>query len=314
MKHIFVVNPHAGKGKGQSELNEKIRRYCDSHDVEYEIYTTTAAGDGTRFVKERASSGESIRFYAVGGDGTLYEVVNGAYGFPNVEVGIIPIGSGNDFIRLFGGKDAFSDIAAQINGTPAVFDLIRCGDKYAINQCSMGFDAEVCAKQAEFKKLPFLKGETAYVASLLFCFLTKMDHVFTIKIDEDEPFTSPVLFCVGANSRWYGGGFKCAPCAMPDDGELDFVILKKAFNKLKLLTIINKYKRGEHMNWPITVYRRGKKINIKSDELAAVNIDGECDYVTESTFEVIPRAIKFSIPTVSRFFEQEKSGELSNKL
>ena len=80
MKHIFVVNPNAGKGKNKAMdyVSPKIKEICGKYNLEYEIYPTTGKGDGIRFVKERAASGEEIRFYACGGDGTLYEIVNGA--------------------------------------------------------------------------------------------------------------------------------------------------------------------------------------------------------------------------------------------
>ncbi|MCR5041092.1 MAG: diacylglycerol kinase family lipid kinase [Clostridia bacterium] len=310
MLHSFIINPNAGKGKVQGRLVADINSYCAAHGVDYEIYVTKCAGDGTRYVRERAQQVEKVRFYAVGGDGTLYEVVNGAAGLENVEVGIIPIGSGNDFIRLFGGKGAFSQLDAQINGTPVTLDLIRCGEKFAINQCSMGFDAEVCAKQAEFKKVRFLSGETAYLASLVYCLLHKLGAVFTIKIDDDDPFTKNVLFCVGANSRWYGGGFQCAPKALPDDGKLDVVVLSNEFSRLKLFSVIFDYKKGKHLSWPITTYRRANRVSISSEKPAAVNVDGECEYVHESEFELVPGAIRFNIPTVSTYIADRQSGRL----
>ena len=198
---------------------------------------------------------------ACGGDGTLFEVVNACACKENAEVAAFPLGSGNDFIRIFGDKKDLRNVADHVNGTVMDFDLIKCGDQYAINQCSMGIDAEVCAKQAHFKKFPLLTGETAYTAALLYCFIGKMKSRFTITIDDGEPFTQDVLFCVGANSRWYGGGYMAAPKALTYDGLLDFIIVKKQGIRLKLLPLINKYKRGEHLDWDITTFKRGKKIS-----------------------------------------------------
>lgn len=132
-------------------------------------------------------------FYACGGDGTLYEVVNGAYGYPNCEVAVIPLGSGNDFVRLFGTKEQFCNVEAQVTGIPVELDVIKCGDKIAINQCSMGMDAEVCAKQSYFKKMPLMTGETAYVAAALQALCKKIGHEFTITIDDGEPIKQDVL-------------------------------------------------------------------------------------------------------------------------
>ena len=137
-----------------------------------------------------------------------------------------------------------------------------------------------------------------------------MKSRFTITIDDGEPFTQNVLFCVGANSRWYGGGYKAAPKALTYDGLLDFVILEKRGIRLKLLPLISKYKKGEHLDWDITTFKRGKKINIKSEKPAAVNVDGECQYVTESTFEIIEKGIKFVVPACSDFMERVKNNNV----
>lgn len=309
MRHVFIINPAAGKGKALEIIKPQIEKICAENGLDYEIYVTTAQGDGQAYVRKCAEAGEEIRFYACGGDGTIYEVVNGAFGFENAQTAAVPLGSGNDFIRLFGTKDIFLDLNNVVCGTPTKLDVIKCGDQIAINQCSMGLDAEVCAKQAYFKKIPLLKGEAAYVAALLYCFLKKVNSEFTVTIDDDEPFTSTVLFAVGANSRWYGGGFKAAPKAMPNDGELDFIIVKKTMNRLKLLSLIGKYKRGEHLGWDVTIFKRGSKIKIHSDKPAAVNVDGECDYVNDSVFEIIKDGMTFVVPKNSPFFELRKEWE-----
>jgi diacylglycerol kinase family enzyme len=118
------------------------------------------------------------------------------------------------------------------------------------------------------------------------------------------------LFCFCGNSRWYGGGFMAAPLALPDDGLLDIVLVEANMSRLKLLTLLNKYKRGEHLDWDITTFKRGKKINIKSSKPAAVNVDGECQYVTESTFEIIEKGVKFVVPACSDFMERVKNNNV----
>lgn len=310
MKHVFVINPKAGKGKAVCDFKPKIEEYCNKNALDYQIHVTSAAYEAIGYVRELAKKGEKTRFYACGGDGTLFEVVNGAFGYCNAEVAVIPLGSGNDFIRLFGTKEQFLDIEAQVNGIATDLDIIKCDDVIAINQCSMGFDAEINAKQCYFKKMPFMKGETAYMAALLYCFLKKVNNVFTIKIDGGEPFTQNTLFCVAANSRWYGGGFKAAPLAMPDDGLLDFIIVKKTMNRLKLLGLVDKYKQGKHLEWDFTNFVKGKKITIHSDTVAAINCDGEKRFSNDATFEIVEKGIKFVIPSNSSYFEDKASGKL----
>lgn len=313
MKHVFVVNPNAGKGKGKALdiIKPMIEEYFSKNGGEYEIHVTTAAYEGIDFVKNYPETDDITRFYACGGDGTLFEVVNGAFGKKNAQVAVIPLGSGNDFIRLFGNKETFINIGAQVNGTPLELDVIKCCDRIAINQCSMGIDAEVCAKQSSFKKIPIFNGETAYTAALFYCFIGKMKSVFNISIDDAPAFTRKVLFCYCGNSRWYGGGYMAGPKAMPDDGLLDFVVVKKSVPRIKLLPLINKYKRGEHLDWEITQFVRGRKMTIHSDKTAAVNIDGECVFVNDCTFEIVDKGITFVVPETSTYFEDVASGKIS---
>ncbi len=312
MKHIFIINPTAGNGIDCNAYSEKIKSAFKELNIqdEYEIHLTTSETDAYDYTKSQVETGEHIRFYACGGDGTLSEVVNACAEHKNAEVATIPLGSGNDFIRIFGKKEDLLDVKAHILGTPMEFDLIKYEDQYAINQCSMGLDAEVCAKQASFKKLPFLSPEAAYTAALLFTFLGKMKNTFTIQFDDDEPFTKDVLFCVVANSRWYGGGYMAAPKALTYDGLLDFVVVEKNCSKLTLLGLIAPYKRGEHLSWERTHFKRGKKITIKSTKPSAVNFDGEVKIVTEATFNIVEKAITYVVPKNSDFMKKVEEGTL----
>ncbi len=311
MKHLFIVNPMCGKGISIERCSAGIVEAMDKAGItDYEIHTTTGPRDGYEYAKREVDKGEPIRVYACGGDGTLYEVVNACACKKNAQVAAFPLGSGNDFIRIFGDKKDLRNVSDHVNGTPMEFDLIKCGDEYAINQCSMGIDAEICANQAKFKKLPLLSGESSYTAALLYSFLFKMKSRFTVTIDDGEPFTEDVLFCVGANSRWYGGGYMAAPKALTYDGQLDFIIVKKDVPRVGLLPLISKYKRGEHLDWDRTIFKRGKKINIKSAHIAAVNVDGETHYTTESTFEIIEKGITFVVPGCSDFMERVKNNNV----
>ena len=302
MKHYFIINPAAGKGNKASEYISKIEQYISSNNLDGEIYKTKEFRDGQRFVESIASKGEPVRFYACGGDGTLYEVVNGCYKYDNCEVACIPLGSGNDFVRLFG---ATTDLNEHVNGVPTKLDLIFTEDKVAINQCSMGLDAEICAKQANFKKLPLVTGSFAYDLSCLYCIAGKLKSKFRITVD-DKVYEDTFLFCYIGNSKWYGGGYKAGPLAMPNDGLLDIVMVKIPGGRLKILPLISKYKAGEHLDWDITTFVRGKKIKIESKKEAAVNVDGECEYVSHREFEIIPNGITFVVPKNSDFLKSNE--------
>ncbi len=300
MKHIFVVNPVSGKGETAKAYIPTIENYIKEHCLDAEIYVTKASRDGMRFVEERAKSGEEIRFYSCGGDGTLYEVVNGCYKYSNCQVANIPLGSGNDFCRLFGKNTELDD---HVNGVPVKLDLIETNGAVAINECAMGLDSEICAKQADFKKLPLVNGELAYSLSALYCLMGKTKNHFKITLDDQEEFENDYLFCYIGNSRWYGGGYMAAPKAMPNDGLIDVVMVRCDRGRLRLLKLIAPYKKGEHLDWDITTFKRAKKVKIESRNPAAVNVDGEVDIVTEREFKLLEKAITFVVPRDSKFLD-----------
>ncbi|MDR1928177.1 MAG: hypothetical protein LBQ33_06015, partial [Oscillospiraceae bacterium] len=161
VRHIFVINPTAGKGNWVARLKECIREETEKAGVNAEIYAELGQKKMEEHVRQLAQSGQALRIYACGGDGTIFSVVNASYGCRNVQIAAIPFGSGNDFIRLFGAKEELQEIARHIHGTPLWIDAIECAGEVAINQCSMGLDAEVCAKQISFKKIPWMSGEFA---------------------------------------------------------------------------------------------------------------------------------------------------------
>lgn len=312
MKYVFIVNPAAGKKKAGNFVPE-IEKICKAKGINYEVYITKGVGDAKKYTEKLGESGEKINVYGCGGDGTLFEVINGAVGYDNLSVGTLPLGSGNDFIRNFGTKKDFLDVRSQIEGETHKIDLIKCADKYAISQCSMGLDAEVCAKQATFKKLPFMSGEMAYTASLIYCFLTKTANVFDVSIDDGEFETYDLLFSLCGNARYYGGGYKGVPLAICDDGLLDFVIIKKDMPVIKFLKYFGDYKAGQHLGWERTVFKRGKKMTVRSRKFSAVNVDGECEFVKERTFEIVPKGISFIFPTTVSFDKIHKEWEEENK-
>ncbi|MBR5246704.1 MAG: YegS/Rv2252/BmrU family lipid kinase [Clostridia bacterium] len=306
MKHIFVVNPVSGKGKNAKNYIPTIEKYIKEKGINADIYVTTAQGDGMRYVENVAKNGEPVRFYSCGGDGTLYEIVNGCYKYPNCEVANIPLGSGNDFSRLFGRNTNIDD---HINGVPVKLDLIETNGQVAINECAMGVDSEVCAGQADFKKLPMVNGEIAYTLSALNCVIKgKVKNHFKITIDNDKVYEDDFLFCYIGNSRWYGGGYMAAPGAMPNDGLIDCVMVKYPPEIAKkgvfgLVPLLLKYKKGEHLSWEFTKLVHCKHVKIESTNPAAVNVDGECAFVTEREFKLLEGAITFIVPRGSKFLD-----------
>ncbi|MCL2532360.1 MAG: hypothetical protein FWE40_09480 [Oscillospiraceae bacterium] len=304
MRHVFVVNPCSGKKNDPALVVQGIRDACAAAGIVPEIYAEHNCEGMMQFMRDAAQSGDPVRIYACGGDGTLYCAVNATYGHRNVQIAVVPYGSGNDFIRLFGEKELLRDISRHIHGTPHWIDAIESGEDVGVNIVSMGFDAEVNDKQTQLKKLPLISGKTAYLLAVLYCLPRKIFNRFTVTIDDGQPVTSDFMFAIGGNCRWYGGGFQPCPTAMPDDGLMDCVTIEKEKGRLWMLMNINTYKRGGHENnpdWPFSKLVRGKTMRVQSDVPAVVNIDGEARMATDVTFTLKEKAICYVVPQGSEF-------------
>ena len=139
MKHIFIVNPAAGKSDRTAEYREMIDAAFAPRGLSYELLVSNAPGECRTLARQAAQSGEEVRLYACGGDGTLNEVVNGVVGYDNAAVTHFPGGSGNDTIKIFDDPAAFTSIERLLDAEEARFDLIRCNGSYALNVLSIGF-------------------------------------------------------------------------------------------------------------------------------------------------------------------------------
>lgn len=298
MKHMFIINPAAGKGKRSLKLIPEIKAYFAEYPDDYEIYITKAKRDATDYVRRRAMQGEAFRFYACGGDGTLMEVLNGAYGYENAEIACIPCGSANDYVRIYGGKAAFTPIAAQVNGTAHEVDVIDCNGYISFNICTMGMDADVADKMIWFKHYPLVTGPMAYQLAIVYVFLHHFGRRLHITMETKDGIvvkTGDFLFTLAANGQYYGGGFRGAPQAVVDDGLLDFICID-TIRRLAVPSFLKRYKAGKHLDMPIIHTYRGYRMHVDSDSPITMCVDGECFTENEVNFEIHPKAVKFVLP------------------
>ena len=302
MKHIYVLNPAAGRGDRSAELTEQIHSaYPKGESVQ--IYRTTGRGDATRFVRAYCAEhkDESLRFYACGGDGTLGEVVNGAIGFPNAAVGLLPVGTGNDFVRSFTSPDRFLNLAAQRMGKEIVLDVIRCNDLYCVNLLNIGFDCEVVVKTGEIKRKPYVPKGMAYGMGVALELIRKPGVKAMIEIDGGAPCERELLLCAIGNGAYYGGGFMPLPFASLQDGLLDLCIVKNV-SRTKFVSLVGTYKKGKHVvsaNKDILEYRRCRSLRITFPSLQNVCLDGEVRPMNGCDIEVLPAALRFVVPVGS---------------
>ncbi len=300
MKHIYLINPAAGRSDATEELTSKIEAaYAAEGAPELVIYRTTGVGDATRYVKDHCTRhSEEVHFYACGGDGTFSEVAGGAAGFSHAAVGLIPVGTGNDFKRSFVGTDHFLDIAAQRDGEVMEMDLIDCNGIYGVNLLNTGFDCEVVVKTGEIKRNPLIPRGMAYGMGVAIELVRKPGVKVEISIDDGPAEQKELLLCAVGNGACYGGGFTPCPYASPRDGMLDLCIVKNV-SRAKFVQLVGSYRKGTHVvakNASLLDYIRCRKIHMKFAEPQNVCMDGEVRRMTECDIKVVPGGLRFILP------------------
>lgn len=302
MKHCFLLNPAAGKGKSYTKLEVQIHNYCLEHRLTYEVYYTSGVGDAEKYVRKvcaEGNSGDRYRFYACGGDGTLCETINGAVGFACAEVAVIPIGTGNDFVRNFTLPDKFMDIGAQVGGSVRRLDLVRYNDRYYANMLNTGFDCEVVRKVAQIKNNPAVPERLAYVFGVLIELIKKPGVKMSVSVDGGEPVEKDLLLtCIG-NGSFCGGGFCSEPYASLEDGRLDVCFIKNV-SRAKFISMLGSYKKGSYLERgdadSFAEYVRCSRLDISFPFPQSVSIDGEIEQYESISVSVEPGALRFCLP------------------
>ena len=293
MKHIFIINPAAGKADKTAEYTAKITAACEGLD--YKIRLTEAPGDATRMAREAAQTGEEVRLYACGGDGTLNEVVAGAAGYENAAVTAYVGGSGNDFVKVFDDRDAFRDLSRLLDAETAVFDLIDCNGHPSINICCVGLDSRIGADMIRYKRLPFVSGSMAYILPILTNLLKGISEHYIVEVDGERIEGDMTFVCV-ANARYYGGGFYAVPDAQPDDGKLDILLVNKV-RLWQVPTALAKYKAGRYKELgKLARHIRTDRITVRCDKDSPVNLDGEIRMMRNVQMKISDKKIRFFYP------------------
>lgn len=303
MKHVFIINPAAGKENSYEEIRQALETL--ERPVDYELYETQAPGDATAFIRNYcATHTDPVRFYACGGDGTLNEVVNGAVGFAHASVGCYPCGSGNDFVKYYGGKRVFLNVKELVEAPEESIDLMRVGNKYAINATHFGFDSCVAKTMMNVRRKKLIGGKNAYTTGVVVGLLKAMKNACKVYVDGEllNP-KGTILLCTVANGQYVGGSFRCAPRSLDNDGLLE-VCLVHPVSHLTFLKLIGDYTKGTHLGNPkfdkLIEYRRGKTVQIEAPEGFLYSFDGELIAQNRFVVEVVPEALRFAVPKTAK--------------
>ncbi len=307
MKTIFILNPCAGQGKAINTLQNEIKQAAKRLNADVEIYVTSAEGDAENFVRNYCQNQGKARFIACGGDGTLSEVLNGAIKCKEAEIGVIPCGTGNDFVRNFPDVDGFLSPEAQLCGETILCDAMRYREiktdskiRYCANMFNIGFDCNVADMAAKLKKKPLISGSMAYFWGIFLILIQKKGANLSIATDGIEKYDGPLLLCSMANGAYCGGGIKSNPLASITDGQININIIYN-ISRLNFIHKLPYYMKGTHINLPnidnIIYTGKCKEVFVTpKDGTFRVSVDGEIKTIGQTKFEIVPQAFQFVIP------------------
>lgn len=287
----FIVNPNARSGLGKAVWKD-LEAILKREKIDYKVYFTKYQKHATQIVREITSDGEEHTIVALGGDGTVNEVVNGIAHYDRAILGYIPIGSSNDFAR---GLELPKDPTEALNAVltcphlhPMNVGELRYQSKlrrFAVS-AGMGFDADICHEAVVSKVKFFLNklglGKLTYVGIAIHRLFLTTPCTVKITLDYDKEITLPNTYFVAImNNRYEGGGVKFAPKAKNDDDKLDIVIAAD-IPKLKVLTLFPTAFAGWHTKFKGVHIHRATHIAIHSERPLPLHTDGEPIFLQNS--------------------------------
>lgn len=293
-RHLFIVNPQArhGEGENAAPVIERLLAH-----VPHDMVETVSPGHAT----DLAASAEGYDVViAVGGDGTVHEVLNGLMRRPagsRPALGVLPTGSGNDTCRTYGVPlDLSEAVLVLASGERRRFDVGVCNGLYFNNSFAAGLDAKVTAKAVEYKITKQRSGLWLYLTALLHV-LFKDLGAFRLRVsfDRAEATELETLIVAVTNGATYGGGFKITPEADPTDGVFDVCMidplsLHEALWRLPFVIA------GKHTNMNVVHMSRHTSVSIESEAPLPAQIDGEVLYEKSYEVSMLPGAIECIVP------------------
>ncbi len=285
MRVALIVNPRAGRCTGR-RVAAIACRLLEEAGWEVAVETTSAPGEGEALARNAAAGCDLV--VGVGGDGTLSELLNGLLG-SGVACGLVPCGTGNDFARFVGIHESAEMAARQIlGGRPVAIDMGRLStpSRHFVNTVGVGFDAAVAGRINRRRRLT--RGLAAYLPAVLHELAANTFLPARVQVDE-RVFEDEWLLVAVANGNAYGAGFKIAPKAACDDGELDVVLVQRT-GRLDVLRSLRLALRGQHERHPKVRMLRGRHVRIETERRAPALVDGDLLAQTPLEIDVAPGA------------------------
>jgi len=272
--YYAIVNPTAGRGAA-ARVWPVVREVLAERGARVQLAPTRGRGHATELAQEAATAGWPV-VVAVGGDGTVHEVVNGLMRASAAgeapALGIVPVGSGNDFALLAGIPRDPAEAARRIaSGTERRVDVGRVGERWFTNGVGVGLDARVAVEANRSRRF---KGIGIYLWALAKVLRGFTPPVMRVEIDGTEVLERPMTLVTVGNGGRHGGGFWICPSARLDDGLLD-VCVCDGLSKPRILRLLPKVMRGTHAGESCVHMRTARRVRIASESPVAVHADGE---------------------------------------
>ncbi|MFN2388840.1 MAG: diacylglycerol kinase family protein [Actinomycetota bacterium] len=298
---VLICNPRSGRGSVERALPEVIER-LEARDLAYEVRRTEGRGHASAIARDALHQGKRF-VVAMGGDGTIHEVVNGMIEDdraidPGAVLGVVAAGSGSDFIRTFGLPASPGVAVAHLDGDGSFpIDIGKITfqkdgatvTRYFANIAEAGIGAECVARAA---RLPRWLGPTIYFFA--FWMTLRKHKTAQVEVDlVDRSYVGPMNNLVVANCQFFGGGMKIAPKAAPTDGVLDIQI--EHARKREAVALVPKIYKGEHLPHPEIEEAKRVRASISADRPLLIEADGEVLGHTPATFELLKEAISLKV-------------------
>ena len=301
---VFIVNPIAGNGYGKT-IVPKLREMILKHNVDAEIIFTERSGHASELSEFYLKKGFKY-IIAVGGDGTFNEVSRSLINKKDVTTGIIPAGTGNDFIQILGFPDRFGDREWDIffNRAVIAMDAGSCNGMIFVNGMGLGFDAQVASENytepGKVKRGSKYKYIWHIIKTLLFFREKRMTVITDAGRHETDCFINTI-----AIGRRFAGGFFLTPKAIANDGLLDVCMIKK-LSLAERFSILLKVPEGKHISDKRVNYYQTKGIKIEFPVEVPFHVDGELNFSNKFEVTVLPEALKIIYnPDGNHFFKRQ---------
>jgi diacylglycerol kinase family enzyme len=302
VKHLFIINPWAVKNVGKVEsLRNDIRQFFNSRsDAEYCVHVCRWKRDAVGFVQRFVTDADEIvRVYVFGGDGSIFEVVNGIIGYPNVQLAVYPRGSENALVSTFGAENTyrFRSLRNLAFSSVVSLDTIKVNNNYAITNCAIGIESNSLKRAAILgRNFKLLSPRTMALSCAAWDLLVKqtMQRYF-VSID-GKVLDGNYAGILVANTAASNSSMAPAIDAVPDDGLMDLYLIKLPPRAIAL-RVMSDYVSGNYRQWPQFIqHERGKGLHISSDHTMTIALDGELFYELSIKFAMMPRSVNMVLP------------------